>query len=146
MKSDVEVADRLSRRRALGFALAALAFLLVQLIARPVLLGQPDTAAHSRPWVWLLNAVFLMLCLATGGGQVYSRRVRSLMNDEISRNNRNRATAVGYWTATLLALALFTVNFKNVTARDGAWLIVTVSLGVALLVFSWLEFRAHADD
>ncbi len=69
-KSIVDLADQISRKRAIGVAVAAGVFLLIQVVARPFFLAGADSAHLSRLTMWAINAAALLLLLATGGGLV----------------------------------------------------------------------------
>ncbi len=144
-KTTVEIADRMSRKRAVIFAAAAGAFLLIQVITRPVI-GGSTRASSAQTEGWAINALVLMLCLATGGGLVNGARLRALINDEVSRSNYKTAVGVGYWVAMALAIGLYGVQgYTNYTGRQAAYVIVTLSISIAIFVFSYLELRAHRD-
>lgn len=146
-KTAVEIADRYSRKRAVGVAAAALAFLLIQIVARPFFIDEPASARDLRIALWAVNAVALLLLLATGGGLINSRQIRSLVNDDVSRSNYKTAVIGGHWVAMTVAMALYVVpRFASITAREAVYVVVTPSLVVALLAFSYLEYRAHRDE
>lgn len=146
MQSPVEIADKVSRKRALAVAIAAGVFLMIQIVTRPVFNSEPDTAHLSRLIMWALNAAALLLLLYTGGGLMQKREIRALVNDEITRANSRSAVSVGYWIAMSIAMGLYALaGYRNLTAREAIYLIVTPSVGIALLAFSWLELRAHRD-
>jgi magnesium-transporting ATPase (P-type) len=145
-KTPVEIADRLSRKRAFMVAAATAVFLAVQVIARPFFAPTLDPAQHAKIDMWAINAIALLALLATGGGLVQNRRIRSLVNDEVCRSNYRTAVVAGYWVAMLAALALYFLSrFRNFTARETVYVVVTSSVAVALLTFSYLEYRAHRD-
>ena len=145
-ETPVDIADRLSRRRAIGVAVAAIAFLAVQVIAPPFVFGGSATGSPLRATFWALNAIVLFLLLATRGGLIYGQRVRSLIHDDVTRGNHQSAVAVGYWVAMAVALGVFAAAGRNgFTAREAVYLIVTPSIAAALLFFSWLERRALRD-
>ena len=142
----VDFADRLSRRRALGTALATLAFLSAQLVARPVFRSDGYAAAGPRFYIWALNAGVLLLMLLPAGGIIFGRRIRELVNDEISRAHSRAAAAAGFWVAMIAGLAAYALPVaQNLSAREASYLIVTLATGVALLTFAGLEARAHRD-
>jgi len=88
----------------------------------------------------------MLLLLATGGGLLTNRRVRALVEDELSHKHRGTAIATGYWVAMLTAMTLFVVpQFNTLTARDAIYWVVTLSVMVAVVTFSYLELRAHRD-
>ena len=142
----VELADRISRRRAVGTALATLAFLLIQSVSRPVFRDDGWGASGWRAYAWALNAALLLVLLLPAGGLVWGQRVRDLVNDEVARANSRTAAAAGFWVALLIALAVYVLPAsRGLSAREAVYLIVTPTTGIALLAFSWLESRAHRD-
>lgn len=145
--SSVEIADRVSRRRAIGVAVAALVFLGIQFITRPFFVSGPNSAPTTRIDMWAINAIVLLLLLATGGGLLNKRKIQALVNDEVSRLNYKTSVAAGYWLAMIAAMAVYLIPALGVhTAREAVYVIVTASIGVALLTFSFLERRAHSDE
>lgn len=145
-RTPVEIADRVSRKRAVGVAAAAIAFLIIQLIARPFFIGGPDAPNHLQKNLWAVNAVVLLLLLATGGGLLNRRQIRALVNDEVSRINYKKAVVAGFWVAMTTAMGLYLFpSFASLTVREAVYVIVTSSVVVALLAFSWLEYRALRD-
>jgi hypothetical protein len=142
----VDLADRLSRRRAIGTALATTMFLALQVIARPVLRADGYDVSTFRANLWAVNAGCLLLLLLPIGGYVFGARVRALVNDDVSRHHARRAAAAGFWIAMAVALALYVLPAsQGFSAREAAYLVVTPAVGVALLAFAWLEARAHRD-
>ena len=147
-KSDnvVELADRVSRRRARGTTIATLAFVAVQLVARPVFRTDGDSAAGPRAVMWAVNVAVLLLFLLPIGPVVFGRRVRELVNDEVSRANARSAAIVGFALAMVVALAVYSVSPAfTLSAREGLYLVVTPTTTCTLLVFAWLESRANRD-
>ncbi len=146
-RTPVEIADQDSRKRAIVVAAAALVFLAVQLIAHPFFGAGPDTAHRLTPRaMWAINAVVLLLGLATWGGLLNHRGIRALVNDEVSRSNYQTAVVAGYWVAMTAAMGLYLwPSVESFTARTAAYIVVTSSIVVALLTFSYLEYRAHCD-
>ncbi|HEX6575665.1 MAG TPA: hypothetical protein VF042_11915 [Gemmatimonadaceae bacterium] len=146
MPSNVEVADKASRKRAIAVAIAAIVFLMIQVVTRPVFNPLPETAHLSKVIMWAINAGALLLLLMTGGGLMQRKEIRTLIHDEVSRNNSRSAIVFGYWIAMAIAIAVYVAaGIKPVSAREAVYLIVTPSVGIALLSFSWLELRAHSD-
>lgn len=145
-RTPVEIADQYSRKRAAGVAAAAIVFLAIQLVARPFFLSGPETAHPVQIDLWAVNAAVLLLLLATGGGLLNSRRIRSLVNDEVSRANHRTAVLAGYWVAMTTAMGLYVFpRFASLTVRAAVYVVVTPSIVVALLAFAYLEHRAHRD-
>jgi ABC-type microcin C transport system permease subunit YejB len=144
-ESTIEIADRMSRRRAIGVAIATLVFLLVQLVARPFfrMSASPPT---TRLDMWAMNAVVLLLLLATGGGLFNRTQLRVLVNDEVSRLHYRSSVVAGFWVAMTVAMVLYLLPaFAALTGREAVYFIVTAGVVVPLLTFSWLELRAHHD-
>jgi MFS family permease len=147
-KTPVEIADRYSRKRAVVVAVAALAFFLIYVVVRPFFGGEPDAGSHAARTevMWAINAVLLLVVLATGGGLLNSRQIRALVNDEVSQSHHKTAVVAGYWVAMATAMGLYVLpTFERSTVRDAVYVIVTSSIVVALLTFAYLEYRAHRD-
>ncbi len=141
--SNVEIADRKSRKRAWVAGAAAIAFLL-NAVLRPLLLGDIAPRTYERIDWWALNAIVVLLVLATGGGVILKRDIRDLMNDEIARAHLRTSLIVGYWVAMPIALAIyFAPRLREIPARVAMYALVSASAGLALLTFSILEVRAH---
>jgi protein-S-isoprenylcysteine O-methyltransferase Ste14 len=144
-RTPVEIADEVSRKRSIIFAVAAIAFLLIQVVARPYFLHAGAQVSDVQRTMWAVNAGVLLLCLATGGGLLNSSQIRMLVNDEVSRANYRKAVTAGFWVAMIAALGLYAVNPPDLTARQAVYLIVTASVAASCLGFAWLEHRAHRD-
>jgi hypothetical protein len=143
--SDVETADRLSRRRARIIPVLAVIFLAGQ-----AAYFSQDRAERLVDQVkigaWLIWVIVLLALLETGGGFIHSKKVRALINDETTRANRQRAYVIGFWTAMGAGIGLYVVAmFEQVTSREAIHLIVTAAIAGALLMFGLLERRAHQD-
>ena len=144
--SSVEIADYLSRRRAIGVAVAAGAFLVVQVIARPFLPRGSAAASHLQPIAWAVNVAALLLILATGGGLLCRPDLRGLVHDAVSRQNMRTAICLGYWIAMAGGMGLYAAAGPlHVTAREAIYLVVSTSTAAALLAFAYLELRAHRE-
>jgi hypothetical protein len=144
--STVETADRYSRKRAIIVAAAAIVFLGVQFLAPAFFGGGPEATHRVQRYMWFVNAAVLLLALVTGGGLMNSRPIRALVNDDVSRGNYRTSVVAGYWVAMIVAMALYALpGFAAFSAREAVYAIVTSSIGVALLAFAWLEYRAHRD-
>jgi hypothetical protein len=146
-KSAVEIADVQSRKRAIIVAVAAIIFFIAQLIVRPFEDGWPGSGmSTAKSGIWAINAILLLVLLATGGGLFNKREISILVNDEVSRENYRTSVVAGFWTAMTTAMGLyFYPRFESFPAAGAIYVIVTVSIVVALLVFSYLELRAHRD-
>ena len=144
--SDVEIADRLSRRRAWLLPVLAMLFLSGQAIYA---LGPDDPSPavdRAKVAAWLLWAIALLFVLAGGGSLFRSRKVRALMDDETTRAHRGRAYAVGFWLAVGTAIGIYALTaFDKVMPREAIHIILTAALAGALATFGALELRAHRD-
>jgi hypothetical protein len=146
-KSPVEIADRMSRTRALIVAIATFVFLAIQFLTRPFFGTDPESASHlTRQVMWAVNAGVLLLLLGTGGGLLNNRQIRALINDEVSRANYRTSAVTGFWVAMATAFAVYLVPaFESFTARETIYVVVTATVVVSLLLFAYLEHRAHRD-
>ena len=145
-RSLIETADRRSRLRAALFMAMTVMFIIVQLLARGPFEKLSPGESHWRPFAWVINAAILLLCLATGGGLLTNPKIRALVNDEVSRTHGRTASIIGFWTAMATGLVLYVIPASGqMTGRQATYVIVAPATAVALLVFSWLETRAHAD-
>jgi hypothetical protein len=139
--SDVERAERIGRRRARIFAAQAALFLTWQALFFATPLEAPmrdvDAVKLSAWFVWVLA---LLLMLATGGGLLRHRRLRGLLNDELTRANRNPAYVVGFWAAAGTGIGLYVVDlFEPVSGREAIHAILSVAIASALLTFAARE-------
>ena len=142
----IDLADRLSRRRARGTAAATAVFLAIQVVAPPVFLTDGVVAPGPRGYMWAVNAAVLLLLLLPVGGYIFGRQVRALVNDDVSRHNSRTAAAAGFWVAMAVALGMYAFPAgRSLSAAEALYYVVTPTVGVALLGFAWLESRAHRD-
>jgi hypothetical protein len=142
----VEAADRLSRRRAILVAVAVIAFLAAQTVARPYFVGGSDSEHGAKALMWGLDVGLLLLILATGGCLLRTKAVRALMNDEVTTAHQRASVIAGYWVAMATALGLYVVpGAEHLAGREAVYVVVTASVAAALLVFSFLEYRALRD-
>lgn len=145
--SDIEAADRLSRRRARMIPMLAVIFILQQ---ASYLVGRAEDGSrgvdHVKIAAWLVLSIMLLLALATGGFWLKPAPVRALMNDDVTRANRVEAFRVGFLATMIAAIGLYFVSlFEPVGGREAIHLLVTVGIAAALLRFGSLERRAHID-
>jgi hypothetical protein len=145
--SPVEIADRVSRKRATIVAAGSIVFVLAQLAWIPFF-GGPDTTVYlTRRVLWAVNVVGLLLLLATGGGLLNSSQIRALVNDEVSRSNSRTSANAGFWVAMITAMGMYLIPaFQSLSAQEIIHIIVSASVAAALLLFSYLEYRAHRDE
>jgi hypothetical protein len=143
--SDIELADRLSRRRARMFPILGVYFIAGQVIFFNHV-TEPERIAAFKISAWLVWALVLLLALAFAGGHFRGAKVRALVEDEPTRLNRLRGYAAGFWMAAAAALLLYVVSmFEPVTGREAIHVILTFAVAGALIRFGTLERRALKD-
>ena len=150
-RSDVEVADQLSRRRARMLPILAVIFVTQQaayVADRYEGVGEAvRTVDHVKIGAWLILSIVLLLALTTGGFWFKSRNVRALLDDEVTRTNRAAALQLGFVTSMVAALVIYVVaTFEPMSARDAIHLLVSIGLATALIRFGMLERRGHLGD
>lgn len=146
--SDIETAERLSRKRARLWPVFAAVFVAQQtsfFVSTPP--GDLSrTVDHVKISAWVVLSLVLLGLLWSGGFLIRSRSVRNLLNDDVFYVNRGAALSLGFLFAMLAAIALYILGmFEPVSLRDAIHLIVTAGLGAALIRFGMLERRAHRD-
>lgn len=142
--SDIETADRLTRRRARMLPMLAIIFLSQQVtyFAGRIEDGS-RTVDHVKIAAWLVLSIVMLLALTTGGFWFKPKAVRALMDDEVTRANRTDAFRVGFLLTMIAAIALYFVTlFEPVGGREAIHILMTVGLAAALLRFGFLERRA----
>jgi hypothetical protein len=141
VKTDIEIAERLSRRRARMLPLLGIYFLAGQAIFYRQ--GEPERIAQFKLSAWLVWALVLLLALAFAGGQFRGARIHALVEDEVSRANRLRGYAAGFWGGAIAAIGLYVVTmFEPVSGREAIHIILTATVACALIRFGTLERRA----
>lgn len=142
--SKIEIADRLSRRRALMMPLMAVVFLSGQAIYAIGRVEAGSIIDQVKVTAWVAWALILLALLATGGGFLNSRAVRRLMDDESTRANRGRAYSVGFWLAMIVTIVIYGLTaFDTIAPRESLHIIVTIAVAGALVTFGYLERRDH---
>jgi hypothetical protein len=149
--SDIEVADRLSRRRARMLPFLAVIFITQQAAYFSDRFEGAGTAVrtvdHVKIGAWLVLSVVLLLALTTGGFWFKSREVRALLDDEVTRAHRAAALQLGFIVTMVAAFAFYLlIQFEPMSARDSIHLLVTIGIATALVRFGMLERRAHLGD
>jgi hypothetical protein len=146
-QSDIEAADRLSRRRARMLPMLAIVFLLQQAAYFGDRFADGDrTVDRVKIAAWLVLSVVLLLALATGGFWFKPKAVRALMDDEVTRANRADAFRIGFLVTMAAAIALYFVSlFEPVGGRDAIHILMTIGIAAALLRFGYLERHALKD-
>jgi hypothetical protein len=146
--ADVEKAERLGRQRARIFAVQAVLFLGWQALFFGGQAGDPVRAVNQfKISAWLVTAILLLFLLASGGMLIRGRKVRGLLNDELTRAHRSRACVIGFWAAMAAGIALYVIGmFEPVGARDTIHLIMSAAIGAGLMTFSILERRSRDES
>jgi hypothetical protein len=134
--SDIERAERASRGRAAIMILAAITFMINAIIDfGDVRFSQPG----GRGGIWPLLVLAWLFIVAKGGG---FRKLRVLMNDELSLQNRARATAIGFYATNIAAvLVYFTSWWVPMTIGAAVQLLTGTGISAALFYYAWLELR-----
>ena len=141
--ADVERAERLGRRRARLFAVQAILFIGWQgsFFSRSAE-SSMRTVDSVKISAWFVWALVLLLLLATGGSLFRGRKVRALLNDELTRRNRAQAYVAGFWAAAISAIGLYLVDlFEAVASRDAIHFILSAAIASALITFAVRERR-----
>ena len=138
-----ENADRLTRRRARVIVPLALIFGMQQ--ASYFATNANQRADHLRLSAWVVMGFALLALLLSGGGWFRSSETRALMNDDVTRANRDRALTFGFTAAMGAGLVLYPfIDIWQVSAREAVHIIVSAGMVTALLRFSILERRSLA--
>ena len=142
-QSDMEIAERLQRRRARLVILLAVMFVAGQAVYFGNMQDPERLVDQVRVSAWFVWALALLLLLATGGGLFRSASVRALLNDEGTRAHRASALAFGFWAAMAGCILLYIVTmFEAVGAREAVHIVLSFGIGAALLRFGMLERRS----
>lgn len=138
--SDIALAERTARTRALIMAVMAVVLLILGLF------GFRDEASSMTPALrhamWAVTIAFWLVILATGGWLRLSRNVRRVLNDEVALANRSKALAAGFWVAMAMGLLLYFASLTwPISLREGLRILTDVTIAAALLRYAWLELR-----
>jgi hypothetical protein len=103
--------------------------------------GDPlRTVGAVKISAWLVWALLLLFILATGGGLIRHRRLRGLLNDELTRQNRTRGFVAGFWASAVACVGLYLVGmFEPLSGREAIHIVLSAAIGTALLKFAILE-------
>lgn len=145
-RNDIEFADRISRRRYIGTTAATIAYIGAQFASRPVFRADAYPVDSLRQYLWAVNALVLLLLVLPMGGWIWGKRVRSLVNDEISRAHSRTAIVAGFWVSMIIAIGIHVLpGLRDFSAREATYLIVCPVAALVPLYFAWLEARALRD-
>jgi hypothetical protein len=105
--------------------------------------GDPAYSGGGRAIAWIVLMALWAALLATGGGLRLSKHLREVLNDELTRANRSRAIAAGFYATLLTSMVALASNWSTeLLAGDAIKLASSVGLATALLSFAWLEIRS----
>jgi hypothetical protein len=148
MDGEMETAERLGRRRARLLPVLAIIFISQQATFFAGSDGEHAgvLADPVKVSAWLVLSIVLLAALATGGFWFQSKRVRALLNDEVTRAHRTEAFRVGFLATMAGAIALYFMSlFLPIEGREAIHVLMTIGLAAALLRFGKLERRALSD-
>jgi len=144
--SDIDTADRLTRRRARMLPFLAIIFLSQQVVYFVDRNPPVRTVDHVKVGAWLVLSVVLLLALATGGFWLKPRNVRALMDDDVTRANRAEAFRIGFLVTMSAGIGLYFLDqLAPMSGREAVHILVTIGIATALIVFGMLERRALRD-
>lgn len=141
-QSDIERADRASRRRSGLFIAFAVIFLTQQ---AAFLANAPTGRAVDTVRIasWLILAALMLGALLTGGVWLRAKAIRDLMDDEVTKANRSSAVMLAFAVSMIAAIALFVLApMASLTAQQAIHAIVSLGLATGLIRFAMLERRA----
>ena len=138
--SDIQQAERASRKRALIMTI----MVVVLLVNTAIAVG--DEASSMTPalghGLWAAMILLWLVVLATGGFLHLSRRVRTLMNDEVALANRSRALQAGFWAAMLVGVGLYFASLQwEIGVREALRILLNLTIAAALVRYAWLELH-----
>lgn len=143
-ESDVLVAERKSRARAILFYLMAVLLVMNALIGFLPLTADPDPASPRLVLgFWLVMVVLTLINLLPIRGWRQPARIQALLNDEATREYRRNCFVAGFWAAVVCAATLTIVaSLCPIGSVDVAKYIITAALAAALTSFATQELRA----
>jgi hypothetical protein len=146
--SRLALAERLQRRRTRIMTMQAFVFLIWQFMflsslhdfqATHRLVDQVKISAFV---VW---AALMLLLIATGGQWWTGRKVRDLMNDEVTRDHFRSSHVWGFWTVMLACFAVYVIQlFTPLETMVTLHILLSSGILAAMLRFVWLERTSDA--
>lgn len=146
-QSIAQRADYLSRKRARILPVLAIIYITQQASYITMRSGPAHRSVDQiKISAWLVLSALLLAAIATNGFWFQPREVRAMINDEVTRANREDAMRFGFVFAMLTCIAVYFITmFQAVDGRDAVHIIMSDGLGAALIRWGWLERRAHRD-
>ena len=139
---EMALAEKLTKRRARMSVILGIFFLMTMAtsLGVDVPANRPETVKLAA---WIVWAAALLFLLATGGGLLRGESVRSLMNDDSTVDNRQRAMVGGFWATVLAAFALYAISlYEAVSGREAIRLLLSAGVGMSVIRFGILELRS----
>ena len=139
---EMALAEKLTKRRARMSIILGIFFLMTMAtsLGVDVPANRPETVKLAA---WIVWAAALLFLLATGGGLLRGESVRSLMNDDSTVDNRQRAMVGGFWATVLAAFALYAISlYEAVSGREAIRLLLSAGVGMSVIRFGILELRS----
>lgn len=136
------MAEKLTLRRARGSVVLGILFLSSMATSLNVDVGD-SRPANLKLAAWIIWAAALLMLVAAGGGFLRGKKVRGLMNDDTTIENRRSAMITGFWAVVLCAFLLYGLSFfEQISGRVAIRLMLSVAVGAAAIRFGMLERRA----
>ena len=144
--ADMEVAERLSKRRARMLPVLAVLFISQQVSYFSQREQAGRVVDQFKISAWLAMSIVLLAAVWSGGAWFRSRAVRGLMNDEVTQAHRAQSFQAGFLASMLGCIFLYILTmFTPVEGRDAIHIVMTIGISAALLSFAVLERRALKD-
>ena len=90
--------------------------------------------------------MILLLFIAVGAGLLQKASIRLLLNDESTREHRQRALVTGFWAGLAASISLYVLQlYASAEPGTALRLVITVAVSASLISFGSLERRALRD-
>lgn len=138
-RTEVDVADRLARRRAVTCLVLSVVFFCAQAASVDLTPDDPLPPLYSEAFYLWVAMFVLLLLLATG--LFRGRAIRAMLNDEGTLDHRRSALGVGFWAA-ISTCTLLWLTTEPITGSEASRFVISIAVSAALLRFGWLEWRS----
>ena len=144
VSDDMALAEKLTIRRARVAQVLGILFIVSMATSLSI------NAGDSRPVnvqliAWAVWAAALFILVIFGGALLRGKAVRTLMNDEVTAENRLKAQSVGFIATVLSSFLVYGVSlYEPVSAQEAIRLVLTVAVGAAAISFGTMEKRSLA--